>query len=140
MRKLLSCCMVMASLSVAGPQKVAAQNGGGFGAAMEWISRLSGPQFAGGDASFFTPDLWSRTDPVTDATSRRFRVRIIRAYHRAAGPDDILDPDGSTITMSTWQPMLEIPLWPSHPTNWYVEAGIGYAWHEFGGDANEFHN
>ena len=96
MRKLLSCCMVMASLSVAGPQKVAAQNGGGFGAAMEWISRLSGPQFAGGDASFFTPDLWSRTDPVTDATSRRFRVRIIRAYHRAAGPDDILDPDGST--------------------------------------------
>ena len=111
---------------------------------MEWISRLSGPQFVGRphrSFSAFTPDIGSRgTAPGGEESSRLFRVRVIWAGHSAAAPDDILNPAGSTITMRTVQPMLEIPIWPRYPTSWYFEAGIGYAWHKFDGDVTEFQN
>ena len=140
MRKLLTCSMVMALLSIVGPQQVSAQNGGGFGGVMEWLSRLSGPQFGGSSVSLFTPDLWRRTHPGGQATSRHFRLRIMGGYHGSFSSDDVIDPDGSSITMTTFQPMLEIPIWPLHPTTWHIEGGIGFAWHWFDGAPNAFRN
>ena len=141
MRKLLSCSIVMALLFVAGPQHVAAQNGGGFGAVMDWIQRLSGPEFRGGALSIFTPDIGSRGTPRDgEESSRIFRLRLNGAYHHSADSDDVIDPDGSAITMLTIQPMLEIPIWPVRPQSWYFELGIGYAWHRFAGEVDPFWN
>ncbi len=129
MKKLVSCSIVLLVLCFAGPQPVAAQGWGGF---MNWVNRL-GPQFGGGGLSLFT----SGFGPTTpDSDTGAFRLRLSGAYNWAFSSDDFIDPDGSSITMASINPMLEFRFYESGNFNFEIASGASF--NRFGGDANGF--
>ena len=129
MKKLLALSMVLFVVGFAGPKTVAAQ---GWGGAAHWVHRL-GPQFAGGALSVFTGNFGPNA-PNSEAGA--FRARLAFAQSWAVSSDDFIDPDGSSITKFSINPMLEARFW--EPGDFNVAIGAGASFDNFGGDVDRF--
>lgn len=127
MKKILLCSTVMALFSFAAPQHVAAQD---FGAILDWIHKLSGPEFAGPAISYtFSPE--SLFEETWEGVERPY-FRISAALRRSSDSSPAVMPAGNKITMFSIQPTLAIPI--TGPLE--IEVGIGL--HRFGGDVDGF--
>jgi hypothetical protein len=97
--------------------------GGGLGAFLDWLHRLSGPRFVGvGATGFYT---------VPGETG--IRLRFSGVYRTSVSESGEVTPANANITMLTLQPTIEFPL-QQIP----IDFGIGVGLHHFGGDADGF--
>ncbi|MBT8405739.1 MAG: hypothetical protein KJP18_17925 [Gemmatimonadetes bacterium] len=106
---------VVALLGVPTPASAQELDFGGF---LEWIHRLSGPQFIGPGLSVAT-------------TGDGPRFRFSAAYRWSFASDDAIDPDGGLTQLSV-RPALEIPLCDCLD----LVGGVGL--HRYAGDADAF--
>lgn len=119
LRQVLTCSCTLIVMAVALPSAVHAQRPGGL---LDWIHKLSGPQFIGPALSY-----------ATGGEAARFRIS--GAYRWSFASDDVMDPDGS-ITMFSLQPTGEFKLFQAWSAP--IEAGLGLGLHRFGGDVDGF--
>ncbi len=100
-----------------------ADDGGGLGAFLDWLHRLSGPRFVGGGLTAFS----------TIPGETRIRLRLTGAYRTSVSEEGEVTPADANITMITLQPAVEFPL-----RNLPVDISLGLGLHRFGGDADGF--
>lgn len=87
-------------------------------AVIEFINKLSGPTMVGPAASYAHP-------------MGSVRLRFSAGYLFSVASDDVIEPDGSSVTMLSLQPAVEFPV--GGP----MSIGTGVSMHRFGGDADE---
>ncbi len=87
-------------------------------AVIDWINRLSGPQFVGPNLSYA-------------AGNDRVRARGALAYRWSVASDDAIAP-GGTITMFSVSPTVEFRVLEQ------LDLGLGVAAHHYGGDVDGF--
>jgi hypothetical protein len=90
-----------------------------MGAIIDWIHRLSGPPMVGPAVSGAVP------------LNDRIRGSMQVAYRFSRDTDGAIEPEGSSVTMLTIRPGVEISLWS------VVELNTGVSLNQFGGDINE---
>jgi hypothetical protein len=100
-----------------------ADDGGGLGAFLDWLHRLSGPRFVGGGLSGF----------LTLPGDAGIRLRLSGAYRTSVSEEGEVVPADANITMITIQPAVEFPL-----RNLPLDFSLGVGLHRFGGDAEGF--
>ena len=89
-----------------------------LGGVLDWIHRLSGPQFVGPALSYAVG-------------SERARFRASGAYRWSFASEDQIDPDGG-LTQFSITPSGEIRIWR------WLEGSVGIGIHRYGGDADGF--
>jgi hypothetical protein len=87
-------------------------------AVIDWVNRLSGPQFVGPNVSYAVGN-------------DRVRGRLALAYRWSVASDDAISPDGS-ITMFSVSPTVEVRVLDQ------LDLGLGFAHHRYGGDVDGF--
>jgi hypothetical protein len=122
MRMLRRAILCLACLLPSTPLGAAAQERSGVGAIVDFIYKLSGPQFLGAGLTGY----WRPSDTPLQARLSAIRRSSIREEGEVV-------PDDANITMTTLQLGLEY-LVPRVPVNF---AGA-VAYHRFGGDADAF--
>ena len=109
--------LIALALAAAVPAPAHAQDR--LGGVLEWIHRLSGPQFIGPAVSY------ARGNEAA-------RFRLSGAYRWSFSSEDQIDPSDAGLTMFSLTPAGEFRVW-----NW-LEAGAGVGAHRYGGDADGF--
>ena len=122
MKRIVSWAGMVLLLSLAAPAGVDAQSR--IGGLLDWIHKLSGPQFIGPSVSY-----------ATGGDAARFRVT--GAYRWSFASDDVIDPDG-TITQLTIQPTGELRIWAPEGNAFRLEGTAGVALHRYMGDSDGF--
>lgn len=127
MKRLLGSTLLVSIMLLAGVGWLSAQEeedeGGGLGAFLDWLHKLSGPRFVGaGVTGFYT---------VSNATG--IRLRLDGVYRTSISEAGEVEPQDANITMITVQPTVEFPL-----RGIPFDVGVGIAFHRFGGDADGF--
>lgn len=122
MRMLRRAILCLACVLTATPLDAAAQERSGAGGIMDFIHKLSGPQFFGGGVTGY----WRPSDAPLQARL----TAVLRSSIREEGE---VVPDDANITMTTLQLGLEYLL-PRVPVN--LAGAVAY--HRFGGDADTF--
>ncbi len=89
-------------------------------AVLDWIHRLSGPQFVGPNLSY-----------AVALGDGGVRLRGAAAYRWSVASDDAISPDGG-ITMFSLSPTLEVRVLDQ------LDLGVGAAAHHYGGDVAGF--
>ncbi|NIS66486.1 MAG: hypothetical protein GTO05_15265 [Gemmatimonadales bacterium] len=122
MKRLTVSAMLVAFLTAAGAVSGEAQSAG-LGGLLDWIHRLSGPQFAGAGVTAF--------GTLKGESHVRARLSVVhrRSFDEA---EEVVQPD-VMITMWTVQPTIEFPL-----QNAPLELAVGVAFHRFQGDVDPF--
>jgi hypothetical protein len=92
------------------------------GALLDWINKLSGPQFVGVGASFYTPV--ARQDDGEPYLFYRLDGMIHFSYDEA----EEVEPDDASIQMFTLRNMLQFPV-----RYLPLDFGVGVALHRFSG-------
>jgi hypothetical protein len=113
---------------------VEAQDEDGMGAILDWIHKLSGPQFIGFGLNAyheFAGVPLREENPAHREPGIRLRLSTI--YRTSIREAADVDPDNANITMLTIQPTVEFPI-----TRIPLEFGVGVALNRFGGDADSF--
>jgi hypothetical protein len=100
-----------------------AQNGGGLGAFLDWLHKLSGPRFVGAGLSGF----------YTLPGDAGIRLRLSGTYRTSISESGEVTPEDANITMMSLQPAVEFPV-QKIP----IDFGLGVALHRFAGDADGF--
>lgn len=100
------------------PGGAQAQDREGIGAIIDWINKLSGPTMVGPGVTYY-----NTVGPV--------RLRISGGYLFSVASDDVIEPDGSSVTMLAIKPAVEFPIGRS------FSVGAGLSLSRFGGDADE---
>jgi hypothetical protein len=113
-RRILRHAVLALALTVLGTGPADAQ----VSAVLDWIHRLSGPQFVGPNISYAVGN-------------DRVRVRGALAYRWSVASDDAISPDGG-ITMFSVSPTVEFRVLSQ------LDLGIGAAAHRYGGDVDGF--
>lgn len=129
MKKLICCIMLLAFLGLAHAGPVSAlQNGedhdggGGMGAIIEWIHKLSGPPFLGGGVA-----------PFWESGDRGHRIRLTLTYRGSRDESSAgLSNDDAHFNMFSVQVTPEFQL-----GNW-GSVGAGVTANIFGGDTDTF--
>jgi hypothetical protein len=122
-RTVLTCMMTL--LCLVGPGRLEAQ---GIGAILDWLGRMSGPQFwqVGATATAgFEPGDPERTSGVAG------RVAVMAG--RSFASVEQIDPDAASINILTVKPTLEYAV-----LSGVVGFEAGVAFHRFSGDADPF--
>lgn len=88
-------------------------------AVIEFINKLSGPTMVGPEASYARP-------------VGSVRLRFSTAYLFSVASDDVVEPDGASVTMLSLKPAIEFPMGDCP-----MSIGAGVSLHRFGGDADE---
>jgi hypothetical protein len=126
MKRRIGSTLLVSIMLLAGVGRLSAQaedDGGGLGAILDWLHKLSGPRFVGaGVTGFFT---------VSDATG--IRLRLDGVYRTSISEAGEVEPENANITMITVQPTVEFPI-PNIP----FDLGVGVGLHRFGGDVDGF--
>ena len=123
MKRIVAWLSVALLLVVATPADAAAQSR--LGGLLDWVHKLSGPQFIGPALSYAVGN---------DAA----RFRISGAYRWSFSSEDAIDPDDATITQLTIHPAGEFRIWESQGRGFRLEGNAGVALHRFMGDSDGF--
>lgn len=127
MQRLIRSIVLVGLVFLAGAGRLAAQfeaqNGGGLGAFLDWLHKLSGPRFVGAGLSGF----------YTLPGEAGIRLRLSGSYRTSIGESGEVTPEDANITMMSLQPAVEFPV-QKIP----IDFGLGVALHRFAGDADGF--
>ena len=134
MNKMIRVTWLCLAISVTSVQGVEAQ--GGIGPILDWINKLTGPQFGGVGAQIYFPFRWDG-EPLPRPSAPGeipfdhgpLRLRLTGSYGWS------MDVTGSTIKMATGEVKLEYPV--SFGQVELAPVG-GYARHRFFGDVDLF--
>lgn len=123
MQRLIGSALLVGIMVLARAEGLSAQDGGGLGAILDWIHKLSGPRFVGAGLTGF----------YTVPGEAQVHLRLTGVYRTSISESGEVEPSDANITMITVQPTVEFPV-QKIP----LDFGVGVALHRFGGDADGF--
>jgi hypothetical protein len=122
MTRLIAYTVLFVGLTLAGSEATAAQSAGA-GGILDWIHKLSGPQFIGGGITAY--------GTLKGESGIRARLSVLHRWS-VDEAEEVTPPDAN-ITMWTVQPSLEFPL-----KDVPIELAVGIAVHRFQKDVDPF--
>jgi len=121
MKRLMQCALLTVLMALTGAQPLAA-SGDGWGAFLDWLNELSGPEMLG----------WGVTGWFSPGESNRVHVRSSASWLTSGTDSKAVTPAGSKVTMWSFRPAVEFAV--AGP----LALGGGVSIDRFGGDADSF--